>query len=1389
MYDRPNQHRRFTHRVALAALTALLAVAGGVSGDDTELFRVESGKPYVYIVFDTSSSMNLSPGGGFVDASGDDPGSVFYQAKEAVYDVFDDAFQESGDFIHFGLATYNQDGLRARGKHWLYKARALPATLTIGNTTYPSAGEVWTLGQHLPTTASLDPAALPIPTVGQLGTCDSPVDLTQYRDAINRFAKLSPTDADADGYVDSMQTTTIWLEQQSKTYKLEVIKHSGSSTNHLLGESLLRVGLVLSEADATCTNLVQVDSLTTEFDLVRPFLMHDMTDVEVPSSESDEMEAGLWDYRDAEANATCGDSQQPFTGEGWESNYDGGDFVGDPADYPVVDPYCVGVDCYNLKQPTDLYPETEPEYNRCLDSGDMIPFAWDQTRREKLFQRMAPNWTPATERPNLDFGIASYFKDVPNQDGFLELINPDRKPLVAYGASPVGKALNDWRCFYLGANTSGGKCRNDVQPFGDGFDDLAADNDLEWGCRKPFVIVIGDGENNCGGEDPTAESANLRRNGVKVWVINFGGPLSPRLRQLAQNTGGEYVGVDNKGELTDALENIIGEIIEQTKSFASAVVPTVQAEEDDKVFISNFKPLNTTSVWPGNILSFLKPVPVHSDGTPDTSTPCANDPDLDPGSECYLWNAGDEMLDQVQADINVQFGLLPTQRRIYYSLLGDSGKWPTSRRYFSPTNESMSDTVRYDLWRGMGIISSGTADGSLNAETEAAHEATANSAITEMMALKYDPNGTPEDPSDDLPFILGDIFHSNPLLLGAPPNSKFFALDVENDGLACDAGSKSYRCFFRKHQNRRKLLMVGSSDGMVHAIDTGIFRTAGPFADRFDRGTGKEIFGFVPRNVLPKVKSLYADGQNRQWLVDGTIVAADVFIDPLDDGGDFPTVDDREWRTVAVSGLREGGRGYYALDVTQPDEYDSAGRPTGVTDYVPSCADGGTECGPLAFPSQLWEFLDGVYLDGPPRIVPFDKDNDGFEDLTDGWSTPNLGRVLVCDGLDCDPASEGNDLEDRYVAIIGGGLDKNNDTGDWLYMIDIETGESIYKQRLVDTDGVATGGSAPAEPAAVDVDGDGYLDRIYIGTTKGYLYRADLRGPSGEIPVLTDGFEVANPSGSPMLVAVRQIESVLHAPRVIFKAQPDQNTAGATSHAFYYPPSVVYSAQLGDYALAIGTGDRHDLWTSDGAQGRFYMFRDDIDVGDHTTYYTEADLVPIDSSVEIEQTGDLLTDPTLQTKGWYLLLLEDERLISDPFVVSGVVIFNIFGPDVVIDPDALTCSRTGTSRIFAVKATDANGLLFSAGSKTRWIEVADFVTQPYVEQALTKNTQREGGGATADDLTEDLWKVAEEIKSLFPSNCRFTNQRIDIKTLSSDTGIHTIAPVPVCIISKNWKDW
>ena len=85
----------------------------------------------------------------------------------------------------------------------------------------------------------------------------------------------------------------------------------------------------------------------------------------------------------------------------------------------------------------------------------------------------------------------------------------------------------------------------------------------------------------------------------------------------------------------------------------------------------------------------------------------------------------------------------------------------------------------------------------------------------------------------------------------------------------------------------------------------------------------------------------------------------------------------------------------------------------------------------------------------------------------------------------------------------------------------------------------------------------------------------------------------------------------------------------------------------------------------------------------------------------------------------------------------------------------------------------------------------DFVTRPFVEQAQTRNEPGEAGETTADDLDLGLHleEVMEQLKELFPENCRFGNHRLDVKAVTSETGFVFVAPVPVCIVQQNWKQF
>ncbi|MDX1503663.1 MAG: hypothetical protein R3325_14995, partial [Thermoanaerobaculia bacterium] len=377
--------------------------------------------------------------------------------------------------------------------------------------------------------------------------------------------------------------------------------------------------------------------------------------------------------------------------------------------------------------------------------------------------------------------------------------------------------------------------------------------------------------------------------------------------------------------------------------------------------------------------------------------------------------------------------------------------------------------------------------------------------------------------------------------------------------------------------------------------------------------------------------------------------------------------------------------------------------------------------------------------------------------------------------------------------------------GDWLYMVDIETGRTVYKrQLLVEIDDEhRSAGPAPGGAAAVDTDQDGYLDRVYLGTVGGYLFRVDLHLESdGDAHSLVDHTVQStkvDDDGNPVTFTVRRFPLTsggqpVWEPRAIFTTNFDGGSATTLPRPIYHEPAVIFAAELGRYALAFGTGDREDLWSGNTQSGRFYVFVDETDLLlDSALPQTENDFVGLAANSP-DIGPNLLTSRGVGQRGWYLILDDEERVISDAFSLAGVTFFSSYQPDVLVTSGQNPlCSKTGGSRIFIVNTTNGNSFVEVAGVRSRFLLASSFVTQPYTEQGGNANPPTGSGNEpptpTADDLTDQLRQVMEEMKSLFPPECKFANYRIDIKTLKADTGVVFIAPVPVCLIEKNWREF
>jgi len=128
-------------------------------------------------------------------------------------------------------------------------------------------------------------------------------------------------------------------------------------------------------------------------------------------------------------------------------------------------------------------------------------------------------------------------------------------------------------------------------------------------------------------------------------------------------------------------------------------------------------------------------------------------------------------------------------------------------------------------------------------------------------------------------WLLGDIYHSTPLVVDAP-----------NFNFPDAAFPQKYSDFKTTWKSRETIVYVGANDGMVHA---------------FSNKDGKEKFGIIPNNLLGKLKDLRTN--SHQFFVDSSPRAYDVLI-----AG--------SWSTVLVSGERGGGNAYFALDVTDPKD-------------------------------------------------------------------------------------------------------------------------------------------------------------------------------------------------------------------------------------------------------------------------------------------------------------------------------------------------------------------------------------------------------------------------------------------------------------------------------------
>ncbi len=426
--------------------------------------------------------------------------------------------------------------------------------------------------------------------------------------------------------------------------------------------------------------------------------------------------------------------------------------------------------------------------------------------------------------------------------------------------------------------------------------------------------------------------------------------------------------------------------------------------------------------------------------------------------------------------------------------------------------------------------------------------------------------------------VMGSIVNSNPHVQrkpGAPLFGEAFP---------------GYGAFVTAQKNRKTLIWAGSNDGMLHAFDAGS-GTSG----------GASVFSYLPQPMHGRLGAWINPGPV-QALADGSPFTADVLRSV---GGGSPT-----WATYLFSTLGRGGKGVFALDVTNTDTLSEANAPN----------------------IFKWQFTEADDNSGDlGYIVEQDNTPSRFTGQPMSVAKMNNGKYAVMFGNGVESANGSAALYIFFVNGPGGGA--------WS-----RTGTSAsYIKLVVPT---AAGGNGLAQPLWVDTDSDMIADAIYAGDLKGNLWKFDVKSSNPtEWKVALEG-------------------------RPLFKAQSTDGNA-ATFQPVTSAPEFAFHPK-GGLVVAFGTGKAYSNVDFPDASGRphsVYGIWDKPTYASMTASELDASLPRLRSTLQSRTltradngdgyvTGDAIDWST--KLGWYFNLpVSSEMVISNvlvtPLKLLGVV--------------------------------------------------------------------------------------------------------------------------------------
>lgn len=423
--------------------------------------------------------------------------------------------------------------------------------------------------------------------------------------------------------------------------------------------------------------------------------------------------------------------------------------------------------------------------------------------------------------------------------------------------------------------------------------------------------------------------------------------------------------------------------------------------------------------------------------------------------------------------------------------------------------------------------------------------------------------------------------------------------DIIGSGPAYKAGANTtlsgpgYAAFVASKKTRTPVVYTGANDGMLHA---------------FKADTGQELFAYVPGAVLQKLPKLTSKTYIHELFVDAVPAVDEV----LTSSG---------WKTVLTSAMGGGAQGIFALDVTDPTNFNES--------------------------NVMFEFTD--------------KDDPYMGNVT---SETQLVKMLV-------PGSSPATYKSYVVVNSGYNNYKDDGTGRFvaspdqaLFFLDVNKaigtpwseGTNYFKVILPAAD--ATKANGLAKPG-IRLGSAGEAIEFFVGDLQGNLWKV----------AFPEGLNAAK-----VLTAVRKNGGGVMTP--LFTARDASTNLQPITVA-----PVIYPYVGGGNMVVFGTGrlfESTDRSTT--ATHSLYGVWDSgqSNAGSYNLARANLDQKTIDSGTHnISGPDSAYANITGSKRGWYADMIDPrERLIVDPVATTGVV--NIASTI----PPSSECSDFGQGNIY-----------------------------------------------------------------------------------------------------------